>query len=129
MSYPPPGPNDPYGQNPYGQPPQQPQQPGYGSPQQPPPGQPGYGYPPQQGYPQQYQPQGPRVRTALEMGYLYAAVTTYGVGTGIWIDSEAHIGDPGVNLIFPAIMGAAAPIGKVVMAGRSTDDGLAPFVP
>jgi uncharacterized RDD family membrane protein YckC len=51
VSYPPPGPNDPYGQNPYGQPPQQPQQPGYGSPQQPP--QPGYGYPqgaPQPGY-------------------------------------------------------------------------------
>jgi uncharacterized RDD family membrane protein YckC len=46
VSYPPPGPNDPYGQNPYGQqPPQQPQQPGYGYPQQPPQPQPGYGYP------------------------------------------------------------------------------------
>jgi uncharacterized RDD family membrane protein YckC len=70
VSYPP-GPNNPYGQ----QPPQQPQQP-YGYPQQPPaappqqpPAQPGYGYPQQQpaapqgfpqqqGYPQQAPPQG-----------------------------------------------------------------------
>ncbi|MDH6578123.1 RDD family protein [Kitasatospora sp. MAP5-34] len=42
MSYPP-DPNNPYGQ----QPPQQPQQPGYGYPQQTPPPAPGYGYPQQ----------------------------------------------------------------------------------
>lgn len=73
MTYPP-GPNNPYGQQPpqgqppQGQPPQQPQQP-YGYPQQPPAGapqpQPGYGYPQQppfpqqQGYPQQGYPGGP----------------------------------------------------------------------
>ncbi|TKA12863.1 RDD family protein [Actinacidiphila oryziradicis] len=61
VSYPPPGPNDhygqnPYGQNPYGQPPQQPQQPGYGYPQGAPqpgydPNAAGYGYPQQPGYP------------------------------------------------------------------------------
>ncbi|MFD6327559.1 hypothetical protein ACFWOL_33155 [Streptomyces sp. NPDC058442] len=39
--------------NPYGQPPQQPGQPGYGYPQQQPPGQPGYGYPSPPAFPQQ----------------------------------------------------------------------------
>jgi hypothetical protein len=39
--------------NPYGQPPQQPGQPGYGYPQQQPPGQPGYGYPTPPAFPQQ----------------------------------------------------------------------------
>jgi uncharacterized RDD family membrane protein YckC len=67
----PPGPNNPYGQQPpQGQPPQgQPPQQPYGYPQQPPAGapqpQPGYGYPQQppfpqqQGYPQQGYPGGP----------------------------------------------------------------------
>lgn len=62
MSYPP-GPNGPYGSNPYGQQPAQPQQPQqpYGYPQQPPQGPgPGYGYPqtPPPGYGQPAVPGG-----------------------------------------------------------------------
>lgn len=109
--------------------PQQPGQPapGYGQPGYPQPGygQPGYGQPGygQPTYPQQPErpltPSGRPVRTALEIGYLYGAATTYGVGMGIWIDTEAHISDPGVNLIFPAILGVAAPLG-VFMFDRYT---------
>ncbi len=49
--------------------------------------------------------------TGLEMGYLYVAATGWGVGTGIWIDAEAEVGDPGLMLIAPAILGVAAPMG------------------
>ncbi|MFC5954438.1 hypothetical protein ACFP51_08040 [Streptomyces pratens] len=45
--------------NPYGQTPQQPGQPGYGYPQQQPPGQPGYGYPSPPAFPQPYGQPGP----------------------------------------------------------------------
>lgn len=86
---------------------QAPQQPGYA---------PGYnpGYAPGYAPPQQqpgYVPQGRPLRSGLEIGYLYGAAVTYGAGLGIWIDAEAKIKDPGVNLIFPALLGVAAPIG------------------
>src|SRR5688572_14547306 len=39
--------------------------------------------------------------TALEVGYLYVTAAAWGVGTGIWIDAEAGIEDPGLQFIFP----------------------------
>ena len=101
----------------YGQPPQygQPQygQPQYGQPQY---GQPQYGQP-QQGYGQQQPfngygyvaPTGPQKSTSLEIATLYATATAWGIGTGIWIDAEAGTHDPGISLIAPVILGAAAP--------------------
>lgn len=101
----------------YGQPQQgygQPQQ-GYGQPQQ------GYGQPAygQQGYGQQQPyngygyvaPSGPKKSTSLEIATLYATATAWGVGTGIWIDALAGTKDPGIALIAPVILGAAAPVG------------------
>ncbi|MFS8071645.1 MAG: hypothetical protein ACMG6S_35190 [Byssovorax sp.] len=112
---------------------QYPQQPGYGQPQpgygQPQPGygqpQPGYGQPqqgygqPQQGYGQQ-QPYngygyvapsgGSQKSTSLEIATLYATATAWGVGTGIWIDAEAGTTNPGLALIAPTLLGAAAPV-------------------
>src|SRR5262249_36768684 len=49
--------------------------------------------------------------TALEVGFLYVTAAAWGVGTGIWIDAEAEIDDPGLALIFPGILGVAAPVG------------------
>ncbi|MBW2522679.1 MAG: hypothetical protein JRI23_00825 [Deltaproteobacteria bacterium] len=100
----------------------QPAQPGYGTPGQPPPpgyGQPGYGQPGygQPGYGQPGygmppgQKQGRPVSTGLEMAYLYGTSAAWGVGTGIWIDAEAGIDDPGLMLILPAVLGTAAPVG------------------
>ena len=102
----------------YGQPQQgygQPQQ-GYGQPQQ------GYGQP-QQGYGQpqygQQQPyngygyvpsSGPQKSTSLEIATLYATATAWGIGTGIWIDAEAGTTNPGLSLIAPTLLGAAAPV-------------------
>ncbi len=92
----------------YGQP-----QPQYGQPQY---GQPQYGQP-QQGYGQQQPyngygyvaPTGPKKSTALEIATLYATATVWGIGTGIWIDAEVGTHDPGISLIAPVILGAAAP--------------------
>jgi hypothetical protein len=118
--YPQPGYGQP--QQGYGQPQQgygvpqqgygQPQQ-GYGQPQQ------GYGAPaygqPQYGQQQPYTgygyvaPTGPKKSTSLEIGTLYATATAWGVGTGIWLDSEFHTSDPGISLIAPVLLGAAAP--------------------
>ena len=97
----------------YGQP-----QPGYGQPQpgygQPGYGQPGYGQPGygQPGYgqaPPAYQTE-EKISSSLEIGYLYGMSVAWGIGTGIWIDAEAGIEDPGLMLILPAILGAAAPV-------------------
>jgi len=102
---PPPG----YGQPPpgYGQPP-----PGYGQPPpgygQPPPYPPGPGYPGPPGY---GPPGGRRVSTGLEVGTLYGSSVAWGVGTGIWIDAEAGVDDPGLMLIAPAVIGVTAPLG------------------
>ncbi|MBW2453238.1 MAG: hypothetical protein JRI68_01955 [Deltaproteobacteria bacterium] len=101
---PPPG----YGQPPpgYGQPPP----PGYGQPPPPGYGQPPPGYPPGQGYGPPKK-KGRPVSTGLELGTLYGTSIAWGVGTGIWIDAEAEIDDPGLMLITPAILGATAPLG------------------
>ncbi len=61
----------------------------------------------------------PPISTKLEIGYLYGAATTWGVGTGIWIDSEFRIDDPGVQFVMPAIFGVAAPIGVYVWDRRA----------
>jgi len=93
----------PYGQPtaqpPYGQPPQygQPAAPyGYGTP-----------YPPPQGYGAQTSSR----RTAYEMVALYSVAAAYGVGLGVWVGAELEIEDPATFLIFPAILGVAAPVG------------------
>jgi hypothetical protein len=54
---------------------------------------------------------GRKVSTGLEMATLYSTAVAWGVGTGIWIDAEADITDPGIMLIPPLIIGAAAPVG------------------
>lgn len=48
--------------------------------------------------------------SALEIGMLYVTATTYGVGTGIWVDAEAEIEDPGIRFIPPVVLGLAAPL-------------------
>jgi hypothetical protein len=122
-----PYPQQPYPQQPYPQQPapypQQPypQQPGQ-YPQQPYPQQP-------QPYPQQYpqQPYGPpsappkpNTRSPEEMGFLYGATITYGVGTGIWVDALAKASDPGVVVIAPLAFGAAMPIGAYLWDNADT---------
>jgi hypothetical protein len=47
--------------------------------------------------------------TANEIGYLYATAGAYGLGTGIWLDSELSIGDPGLRLVLPALGAVAGP--------------------
>jgi len=57
------------------------------------------------------------VSSPLEIGLLYVAAASWGVGTGIWIDSEIDDPnddkdlDPAVAFIAPAILGVAAPVG------------------
>src|SRR5258706_8401032 len=47
----------------------------------------------------------------FEVGTLYALSAGYGVGTGIWIDAELKIDDPGLEVLAPAILGLAGPVG------------------
>jgi hypothetical protein len=137
----PPYPQQPYPQQPYpggGYPAQQPaQQPYPQAPQYGPAPGTGQPYGPQQPYPQQYPAQQPypppqlqaqpgapapspatpppsKYRSPGEMVYLYGISAAYGVGTGIWIDSVAGIGDPGIALIAPVVLGGALPIGAYV---------------
>jgi hypothetical protein len=99
--YPPPQPyQQPY-QQPYPQPYQQPyppQQQYYG----------GGGYSGGGGYGGSSTAQTPS--SALEIGYLYVTATAYGVGTGIWLDAEIPIEDPGLRFIPPVLLGAVAPL-------------------
>jgi hypothetical protein len=111
---PPPQPGYP-GQPGYGQP--YPGQPGYGQPY---PGQPGYGYP-GYGYPGNYGPPPRPDANALELGYLYGTAISWGIGTGVWLDVEAEIENPGLALIMPALFGAAAPLG-VLLADYAVGD-------
>jgi hypothetical protein len=62
------------------------------------------------GYPA-YPPPSTQKATDIEVGALYAFATGYGVGTGVWIDAEAGIDDPGLQFVAPAIFGVAAPVG------------------
>jgi len=58
--------------------------------------------------------QGPRSvepASALEIGTLYGFSVGYGVGTGIWLDAELGIEDPGMRFLPPVILGLAAPVG------------------
>lgn len=92
-----------------------PPQPGY--PYSPPPPQGGYaGYGGYGGYPP---PQATRpTSSGIELGYLYGTAAAWGVGTGLWIDSEAKLCepscDPGLVVIAPVLLGAAAPVGVFV---------------
>ncbi len=95
-------------------PPQQQQQ--FPPPQQYPPQQyppqnygppPGYGQPPPMAPP----PPANDKRSNGEMTFLYGTSLLYGVGTGIWIDALGKISDPGLAIIAPLALGAAAPIG------------------
>ena len=97
---------------PYPQPAPQPYPAPYGQPAQPYPAPygpaPGYGQP----YPPYYPPPvRPKVRSYGEMVYLYGVGAAYGFGTGVWLDSIVHVTDPGLWLITPIVLGAAAPIG------------------
>lgn len=56
-----------------------------------------------------------RASSTFEIGTLYATAVGYGVGLGVWIDSEAKITDPGTALILPAVLGVAAPFGVYFM--------------
>jgi hypothetical protein len=49
--------------------------------------------------------------TDLEIGSLYVTAAAYGAGTGVWIDAEAGISDPGFKFIAPAVLGVAGPVG------------------
>lgn len=105
------GPTPGYGQPGYGQPAYG--QPGYGQPAY---GQPGYGQP--YGQPGYVAPSGPKKSTSLEIGFLYVTAGVWGVGTGIWIDAEAGVKDPGIALIAPALFGVAGPM-AVFLADRT----------
>jgi hypothetical protein len=48
--------------------------------------------------------------SALEIGSLYGFSAGYGVGTGIWLDAELGIEDPGMRFLPPVILGLAAPV-------------------
>ena len=100
--YVPPQPGYPYGGTPAPAP-GYPAPGGYGAPGYPAPG--GYGAP----------AAALPTSTALELGYLYGTAATWGVGTGLWIDAEAKLCepscDPGLVVIAPLVLGAAAPIG------------------
>jgi hypothetical protein len=102
-----------YGQPGYGQPGYG--QPGYGQPGY---GQPGYGQPgygqPGYGQPGYGQPPKKQKSSSLEIGYLYGTSIAWGVGTGVWIDFEAEIEEPGFAVIPPLLLGVAAPVGVFI---------------
>jgi hypothetical protein len=45
------------------------------------------------------------------MAVLYGTTIAYGIGSGIWIDGLAGVGDPGIAFIAPVLLGAALPVG------------------
>ena len=82
--------------------------PPYGAPPQP-----GYAYPPPQppsAAPPPAAASGANAGTR-ELGVLYGTAAAYGVGLGVWLDSEFTIADPGIKMIPPAVLGVGAPIG------------------
>jgi hypothetical protein len=48
------------------------------------------------------------------MGYLYGTSIAWGIGTGVWLDVEAEIENPGIAIIMPALFGAIAPVGVFI---------------
>ena len=76
---------------------------------------PGQWCPPAPGYgPGGYVPPKKRKSTNLEIGYLYGTSVAWGIGTGIWLDVEAEIENPGLGIIMPALFGAIAPVGVFI---------------
>ncbi len=76
--------------------------------------QPQFGPPPGYGQPPPMQPPPPPAndkRSNGEMTFLYGTSLLYGVGSGIWIDALGKVSDPGLAIIAPLALGAAAPIG------------------
>jgi hypothetical protein len=71
--------------------------------------------PQQPGYPPAAQPASSQDATDLELGILYATAVGYGVGTGIWLDAELSIDDPGLKFLAPAILGVGAPAGVFLL--------------
>jgi len=51
----------------------------------------------------------------FEISTLYVVGASYGVGLGVWLDSEIGVKDPGIALVAPAILGVSAPIGVFVL--------------
>lgn len=97
-------------------PPQYAPPPQYPPPQYAPP--PQYGAPPQYGYgapPQYAPPPAPARSTGLEVGFLYGTAVAWGVGTGVWLDAEIPVQDPGLRFIAPVVLGLAAPAGVLVL--------------
>ncbi len=48
------------------------------------------------------------------MAYLYGVGAAYGFGTGMWLDSVVNVTDPGIWVLTPIALAAAAPIGAYV---------------
>jgi hypothetical protein len=57
------------------------------------------------------------------MGALYGTAVVYGAGLGVWVGAELGIEDPATFLIFPAVLGVAAPAG-VYALDRPFDRGV-----
>ena len=96
--------------SPYGQPTYYPPPPA-NYPYAPPPPPTNYPYP---AYPPPFSPPPdphPNRRTNDEIAFLYGTSILYGVGGGIWIDALAGVKDPGIAVIAPVLLGAAAPAG------------------
>ena len=84
-------------------------------------GYPATGYPntgyPTTGYPNTGYPTTQPVKTTdrnasdVELGVLYGMSAAYGANLGVWIDTEAGLGDPGLLFIAPVALGIAAPVG------------------
>jgi hypothetical protein len=74
--------------------------------------------------PYQYAPPVSRTRSGTEITVLYAASAVYGVGLGVWIGSEAHIKDPGLFLVAPAILGVAGPVGVYLLDNPAMPRGM-----
>jgi hypothetical protein len=51
-----------------------------------------------------------RPASALESASLYASSAAYGLGMGVWIDSELGLNDPAFLLIPPTLLGVALPV-------------------
>lgn len=61
-----------------------------------------------------YVPPTKKKSTTLEIGYLYGTSIAWGIGTGVWLDVEAEIENPGLGIIMPALFGAIAPVGVFI---------------
>ncbi len=74
--------------------------------------------------PYQYAPPASHTRSGTEITVLYTTSAVYGVGLGVWIGSEAHIKDPGLFLVAPAILGVAGPVGVYLLDNPAMPRGM-----